>query len=312
LKAGGAYVPLDPSYPDERLAFLLRDAGVTALIARPETARRFPEHAGKVLEPIDPGARLEENPPPSAVPGSPAYVIYTSGSTGLPKGVVVTHASATTLFEVAAPLLDIDGREVWTLFHSYTFDLSVWEMWGALLHGGRVVVVPSDVSRSPAEFLDLLRRERVTVLSQTPSGFKALMREEETRPGGLHLRLLNFGGEALNPEDLGPWFERHPDRPAVFNLYGPTETTMFVTYRSIRPEDARAGPKSVLGRPVAGRRIHLLYASLRPVPIGVPGEICIGGAGLARGYLARPDLTAERFVPDPLGETPGARLYRSG
>src|SRR5439155_4884377 len=236
----------------------------------------------------------------------------TSGSTGLPKGVVVTHANAASLFDAAAPLLRLDESDVWTMFHSYAFDLAVWEMWGALLQGGRLVIVPQEISRSPGEFLELLRRERVTVLNQTPSGFKALMRAEEANADGLHLRLLNFGGEALHPEDLKPWVERHPDRPRMFNLYGPTETTMFVTYRPIRAADTKDGPRSVIGRPVAGRRVHLLDAFLRPVPIGVPGEICIGGAGLARGYLARPDLTAERFVPDPFANTPGARMYRSG
>jgi len=310
LKAGGAYVPLDPSYPDDRLAFLLRDAGATAVIARRETADRLPEHDGVVLLPVGARGGDEGNVPPSALPDHPAYVIYTSGSTGLPKGVVVTHANATSLFDVAAPLLRIDQNDVWTLFHSYAFDLSVWEMWGALLHGGRLVIVPAEVGRSSADFLELLRHERVTVLNLTPSAFRALMAEEGGR--GLHLRLLNFGGEALHPEDLGAWVERHPARPGLFNLYGPTETTMFVTYRAIRPEDARGGSRSVIGRPVASRRVQVLDPFMRPVPIGVPGEICIGGAGLARGYFARPDLTAERFVPDPRGDVPGARLYRSG
>jgi len=312
LKAGGAYVPLDPAYPEDRLAFMLRDAGVMALIARPETVERLREPAGAVLPPDAEGGGEEGNLPPAALADGPAYVMYTSGSTGRPKGVVVTHANVASLFEVAAPLLQIDDRDVWTMFHSFAFDLSVWEMWGALLHGGRLVIVPYSVSRSPAEFLDLLYRERVTVLNQTPSGFRALMGAEQEGAGSLCLRLLNFGGEALNPEDLRPWVERHPERPRLFNLYGPTETTMFVTYRPIRPEDARGGPRSVIGRPIASRSVHVLDSSLRPVPIGVPGEICIGGAGLARGYFGRPDLTAERFVPDPFASEPGARLYRSG
>jgi amino acid adenylation domain-containing protein/non-ribosomal peptide synthase protein (TIGR01720 family) len=328
LKAGAAYVPLDPAYPNDRLSFMLQDAGVVALVARQGILDRLPAHAGGVVlleaegatPPAAPAGRSgaapacadDANPPPEADPDSPAYVIYTSGSTGRPKGVVVTHANATSLFAAAAARLSLDERDVWTLFHSSAFDLSVWEMWGALAHGGRLVIVPYLVSRSPEEFLDLLRRERVTVLNQTPSGFRSLMRVEEEGAGGLSLRLANFGGEALNPDDLKPWVARHPDRPLLFNLYGPTETTMFVTWRRLRPEDMQGRPRSPIGRPIESARVHLLDAAMRPVPVGVPGEICIGGAGLARGYLGRPDLTAERFVPDPFGGTSGGRLYRSG
>jgi amino acid adenylation domain-containing protein len=320
LKAGGAYVPLDPAYPADRLAFMLEDAAAAALIASEGTIDRLPGYAGAiVLLDVEGPARStpstgdDANLAPAALPDSPAYVIYTSGSTGRPKGVVVTHRSAAALFESTREQFAFDGRDVWTQVHSYAFDYSVWEMWGALLHGGRLVLVPPLVGRSPEAFYELLHRERVTVLNLTPSEFRQLIQEDERHgEDALAVRLLNIGGEALNPEDLRPWVARHPDRPLLVNLYGITETTVIVTWHPLRSEDFRGRSKSVIGRPIPGWRVHLLDASLRPVPIGVPGEICVGGAGLARGYLGRPDLTAERFVPDPFAGPLGARLYRSG
>ncbi|HEV2846639.1 MAG TPA: condensation domain-containing protein, partial [Thermoanaerobaculia bacterium] len=197
------------------------------------------------------------------------------------------------------------AKDVWTLFHSYAFDFSVWEIWGALLYGGRLVVVPYWVSRSPEAFYELLRDERVTVLNQTPSAFRQLIQAEE---GDLALRYVIFGGEALEPAGLAPWFERHGDeRPRLINMYGITETTVHVTYRPV----GKADKVSAVGRPIPDLGVYLLDPALNLVPAGVPGEIFVGGAGLALGYLNRPELTAERFVPNPFGE-PGSRLYRSG
>jgi acyl-CoA synthetase (AMP-forming)/AMP-acid ligase II len=192
----------------------------------------------------------------------------------------------------------------------------VWEIWGALLHGGRLVMVPYWESRSPEAFYALLRDERVTVLNQTPSAFRQLVWAEESVLGGappaLALRLVVFGGEALELASLAPWFNRHGDeRPLLVNMYGITETTVHVTYRPIRQADLAAGRGSVLGVPIPDLTLHVVDAGLEPQPIGVPGEIAVGGEGVALGYLGRPELTAERFVPDPFGP-PGARLYRSG
>ncbi|HEX3526265.1 MAG TPA: amino acid adenylation domain-containing protein [Thermoanaerobaculia bacterium] len=301
LKTGAAYVPLDPAYPAERLAFALEDSGATLEI----TAEDF--------ENATIADRSPERPAVPADPGLPAYVIYTSGSTGRPKGVVVTHANVDRLFTATAPWFGFGADDVWTLFHSYAFDFSVWELWGPLLHGGRLAVVPFWESRSPEGFYRLLCDEKVTVLNQTPSAFRQLLWAEEAAAsrGDLSLRWVIFGGEALEPAGLAPWFARHGDeRPRLINMYGITETTVHVTFRPLRADDSGRG--SLIGRPIPDLSLHVLDAHLQPRPFLVAGEIHVGGAGLAQGYLGRPDLTAERFVPDPFTGEPGARLYRSG
>ncbi len=323
LKAGCAYVPMDPAYPPERLSLLLTDSGMAALVTRGPLVGRLDGllESGLALVLLDEEsaaiARAAAAPP--AIASSPrdlAYAIYTSGSTGRPKGVLVEHAQVLRLFAACEGWLGADARDVWTLFHSVAFDFSVWELWGALLHGGRLVVVPYAVSRSPVELYGLLAREGVTVLSQTPSAFRQLVWAEEEAGGGAAalaaLRWVVFGGEALEPAALAPWMARHGDqRPRLANMYGITETTVHTTLRTIRRRDlGRAA--SPVGRPLADLAVHLLDRDLERVAIGVPGELFVGGAGVARGYLERPELTAERFVPDPFAGEPGARLYRSG
>src|SRR6185436_18406274 len=322
LKAGGAYVPLDPAYPRERLAFMIEDADVQVLVGAKDVIATLPGTPRQILL-DDHRGRLEALPDgnlePLADGGSLAYVIYTSGSTGRPKGTQVSHGNVVRLFDATQAWFGFAERDVWTLFHSYAFDFSVWEIWGALLYGGRLVIVPYEVSRSPELFLVLLTRERVTVLNQTPSAFAPLAKADEERGdegrGGVStdLRLVIFGGEALDPASLAPWFARHGDeRPLLVNMYGITETTVHVTFRPLRAADARPQRRSVIGIPIPDLSLAVLDPELRPVPIGVPGELVIGGAGVARGYLGRPELTAERFVPDPFCGDPGARLYRSG
>jgi amino acid adenylation domain-containing protein len=257
----------------------------------------------------------DENLDLSAGPSDIAYIIYTSGSTGQPKGVLVSHFNIQRLFDQCMPWYRFLPTDVWTLFHSIAFDFSVWELWGALCYGGRLVVVPYWTSRSPTDFLKLLAAERVTVLNQTPSAFRNLIRTraESLRADAqaLALRYVIFGGEALEVSGLRPWFELYGDRsPQLFNMYGITETTVHVTYRPLAAADCEQ-PGSVIGEPIADLQLHLLDPYLEPVPIGVPGEIHVGGAGLALGYLNRPALTAERFIPDRFGE-PGERLYRTG
>jgi amino acid adenylation domain-containing protein len=323
LKAGAGYLPLDPSYPAERLAFALADSHVAVVLTMGEAAASLPQSPSPGLRVIDLAAEAAaiaaREPMSPGVPADaelPAYVIYTSGSTGRPKGVVIPHGHVARLLAATAPWFGFGPEDVWTLFHSYAFDFSVWEIWGALLHGGRLVVVPYWESRSPEAFYALLRDEKVTVLNQTPSAFRQLLWAEETVlagvPPALSLRRVIFGGEALDLPALAPGFARHGDeRPLLVNMYGITETTVHVTYRPIRRADLAAGRGSVLGVPIPDLTLHIVDGGLGVQPVGVPGEMVVGGEGVALGYLGRPELTAERFVPDPFGPA-GARLYRSG
>ena len=320
LKAGGAYVPFDPMYPADRLAFMIEDSGVRIVLTQ---AALEPAIAGTNVEAL----ALDRSSAWLAgfgdgnvdVPGEHAdqlaYVIYTSGSTGRPKGVLITHRNVTRLFAATADSYGFNERDVWPLFHSVAFDVSVWEIWGAFLHGGRLVVVPFETSRSPRAFYDLLLRERVTVLNQTPSAFRPLIREDERRDDGdqLALRYVIFAGEALDLSALRPWYQRHADtRPLLVNMYGITETTVHVTYRPVRLADAVSGRGSLIGPPMADLECYILDAHRQPVPVGVPGEMYVGGPGLGRGYLNRPELTADRFIDHPFRPGRGERLYKSG
>ena len=320
LKAGGAYVPLDPVYPLERLAFMLKDAQITVLLTQERLMAQLPTHRARVVcldtEQATLARQPETNPSCDVTADNVVYVIYTSGSTGTPKGVMVSHHNVVRLFIATHAWFHFDPQDVWTLFHSYAFDFSVWELWGALVYGGRLVVLPFWITRSPAALYDLLWRERVTVLNQTPSAFRQLMQATETLGDAakeLDLRLIIFGGETLEVQSLQPWFGHHGDRrPQLVNMYGITETTIHVTYCPLTATDAIQGLGSPIGIPIPDLQVSLLDACLNPVPIGVPGELYIGGAGVARGYLNRPDLTAQRFILHPFSTTPGARLYKSG
>lgn len=312
LKAGGAYVPLDPMYPAERLAFMARDAGVSVMLTEAAHAELWDGLDAPVLSwealQVTAAATSGQLEVRAIDPEHLAYVIYTSGSTGRPKGSLVTHGNLSRLFQASEAEYDFSSADVWTLFHSYSFDFSVWEMWGALLYGGRVVVVPYWTARASESFYDLLERERVTVLNQTPSAFVSLARVDETRQGNLALRYLIFGGEALDPSILTGWVNRRGDEwPRLINMYGITETTVHVTFRRLLRADL--GAASVIGKPLGHLTVHVLDSELRPLPPCVKGELFVGGAGVSRGYQGRPDLTAVRFVPDPFG---CGLLYRTG
>ncbi len=319
LKAGGAYLPLDPAAPEERLAHILDDSGVRLLLTQGHLLEHLPRQTGVEVLAID-GLVLdgyaESDPLTTLSADNLAYVIYTSGSTGKPKGTLLTHRNALRLFSATEAWFGFDERDVWTLFHSYAFDFSVWEIFGALLYGGRLVIVPQWVSRSPEDFYRLLCREGVTVLNQTPSAFKQLMAvacSADMATQQPALRYVIFGGEALDLQSLRPWFQRFGDRqPQLVNMYGITETTVHVTYRPVSEADLEGGLVSPIGGTIPDLSWYILDRDLNPVPRGAVGELYIGRAGLARGYLRRPGLSATRFVPNPFPGGAGERLYRTG
>ena len=324
LKAGAAYLPLDPTYPQERLLYMVDDSRVRVVVSGPEGRLSLPELPSDVrLIVVD--ERQADPPAAAAAAGTPvsgpenlAYLIYTSGSTGRPKGVEVEHRQVVRLLATTEAHFGFGPEDTWTLFHSCAFDFSVWELWGALLYGGRLVVVPHEVSRSPDQFVRLVASQRVTVLNQTPSAFRQFIRADADCGLEMSLKWVIFGGEALELNSLTPWIERHGDqRPQLVNMYGITETTVHASYRRISAADISAGRGSVIGRPLHDLGLYLVDAHLQPVPPGVPGEILVGGGGVARGYLERPELTRERFIPAeacPFAQRAGVqgRLYRSG
>ncbi len=329
LKAGGAYVPLDPGYPADRLAFMLGDAEVPVLLTESKLMAELPSLQAEVLA-LDDDRQFrgepDTNPVSDLTPDNLAYIIYTSGSTGRPKGVEVTHRTVAHLFSATGAKLGVQQGDVWTVVHSSAFDFSVWEIWGCLLQGGRLVVVPLETVQSSADLFELLCQERVTVLSQTPSALRGLLAARERALYGERdwaVRLIICGGDALDQE-LALQLAQLP--LPVWNFYGPTESSVWTTCSLLAPtssgesnDEASSSTRSQTetGTPSIGfalpeLQIYLLNEQLQPVPPGVPGELFIGGAGLARGYLRRPQLTAEKFIPHPFSDAPGNRLYRTG
>ena len=311
LKAGGAYMPIDPDYPSKQIDYMLRDSQSRHLILDSALPADI-DFDGTLVEVStqEDEVRTEAaNPVPVNQPEDLAYIIYTSGSTGDPKGTMIEHRNVVRLIFNDRTPFDFSPQDTWTLFHSYCFDFSVWEMYGALLTGGRLVIVPKLTSRDPQAFLALLAFHQVTILNQTPSAFYQLIEaEKQLEVDRLKLRMVIFGGEALKPILLKPFRQRHPT-VRLINMYGITETTVHVTYLEIEDDHIEKNSGNV-GRPIPTTTIYILDSHLNPLPIGVAGEICVGGAGVGRGYLGKPELTASRFIPNPFKE--GDRLYRSG
>jgi len=315
LKAGAAYVPIDPEYPQERIAFMLEDTGATVVLTSSTCMPQLPGFSPIYFLAIDTAWALigKESllvPGIKITPNQLAYVIYTSGSTGKPKGVLIEHRNVVRLFKTDSPLFDFNDSDVWSVFHSFSFDFSVWEMYGALFYGGRMVIVPGHLTKDLMQFAELLLAEKVTVLNQTPSSFYILQEVLAEKMLALSVRYVIFGGEALNPAKLASWMQLYPNCKLV-NMYGITETTVHVTYQSIDPQLA-LGSKSIIGKPIPTLGAYILDANQQPVPISVGGELYITGAGLARGYLNQPELTAEKFLKNSFGNTPNERMYRTG
>jgi len=313
LQAGCGYLPVDPDYPSARQEYLLGDSGCALVITDGDI--RADEEPVACVGPFTVLRRpVRKNP--ALVPPGTAYVIYTSGSTGAPKGCVVGHEHVLALFDAAACIFDFSADDVWTVFHSYSFDFSVWELWGALLYGGRAVQVSRETAADPALVKALLARESVTVLSQVPSFFGFLAQECELSPLTLPaLRHLVFGGEAVNPDDIRRWWAAGAAPAAeITNMYGITETTIHVTYCRLTSDllDRTPAGLTPIGVPLPHLAVRLMDEQGQPVPAGEPGEMWVSGRGVTHGYLNRAELTRSRFVTSGHSDGTRERFYRSG
>ncbi|NUS93221.1 MAG: amino acid adenylation domain-containing protein, partial [Nocardia sp.] len=323
LKSGAGYLPLDIAHPADRLEYVLTDADPVLVVTSGALRAGLPGDPGRIVTAEELLTDTGSGPVTDAErsrplrPDNTAYVIYTSGSTGRPKGVPITHRAVASYLTNACAEIGIRPGDVWTLFHSFAFDYSVWEIFGPLVSGGRVVIVDIATTRSPDEVVRLVAREKVTVFNQTPSAFQQFAAARERYAAGgepegaLALRTVILSGERLDPAGLASWYESNPRVPVLANSYGITETTVFVTYLPLSPRIAVPGAASAIGTALPGLRTHVLDRRLRPTPLGAWGELYVSGAQLSRGYLGRPVLSAARFVADPFG-APGTRLYRSG
>ncbi|MCB2407701.1 non-ribosomal peptide synthetase [Hymenobacter lucidus] len=310
LKAGAAYVPVDPDYPAARINYILEDSASRLVLHDTEPRADVREQwADRVFIDVTSLDYSGAAYCAAVQPHDLAYVIYTSGTTGLPKGVLIEHENVTRLLFNEQDLFDFTPDDRWSLFHSYCFDFSVWEMYGALLKAGTVVMVPKEIAQDSTAFYDFLHQQRITVLNQTPTAFRSLVQTNQARLTQLPLpvRYLIFGGEALMPAILREWHQAFP-ACRIVNMYGITETTVHVTYKEITLEEIDAN-RSNVGLPIPTLSCYILDQDLQQVPVGVIGELCVGGAGVARGYLNKPELTEQRFINNPSG--PG-KLYRSG
>ncbi|QED47028.1 non-ribosomal peptide synthase/polyketide synthase [Cytobacillus dafuensis] len=312
LKSGCAYVPVDPASPVERIQYILQDCSARFLISPSDWASPS-DFTGQVIK-IDNGIYESTTSVSSEVyyrgeANSLAYIIYTSGTTGKPKGVMVEHKNVTSLILNEKMPYQFSDKDIWTIFHSFSFDFSVWEMYGALLYGGTCVIVPKDIAQNPKKFLSLLQSENVTVLNQTPSAFSHLI-EEVSFNGvtNLNLRYVIFGGEALKPAMLYPWKLKFPNIHLI-NMYGITETTVHVTYKEITKHEIEENTSNI-GKPLPSLNAYIMNEHQQLVPTGTIGELYIGGEGVTRGYINKEALTKERFMLNPYNHS--EIIYRSG
>ncbi|MCK4260648.1 MAG: amino acid adenylation domain-containing protein, partial [Halanaerobiales bacterium] len=317
LKAGGAYLPIDPTYPENRIEYMVKDSEIDLLLTERGYLSNV-DFAGKILDVQDESIYTGDSSNLDVINQSHhlAYIIYTSGSTGTPKGVMIEHRNLVRLLFNDQFQFDFNEEDVWTMFHSQCFDFSVWEIFGALLYGGKLVVIPKLIAQNPDDYLEILLKEKVTVVNQTPTSFYNLSNSEmrahtKSSEKELKVRYIIFGGEALKPVMLKAWKERYP-KTRLINMYGITETTVHVTFKEIFDEDIEIKISNV-GTPIPTLKVYILDKHKHLLPCGVPGELCVTGAGVARGYLNRPELTEKKFIKNPFKINDSEeRLYCSG
>jgi amino acid adenylation domain-containing protein len=320
LKAGAAYVPIDSNSPAERTIRILKDTNTVMLLTRDHLLPSIQQIIKDTMQLIildnkSYHKEVRNNLVTATQPSDLAYVIYTSGTTGQPKGVMQMHANVMRLFTVTHEYFSFSSKDVWTLYHAYNFDFSVWEMWGALLYGGTLIIPSEQDVRDMSRFYNLCLRYRVSILNQTPSAFQAFAQQVMLdKSPALALRFIIFGGEMLHVSKLASWWERMgTGGPILVNMYGITETTVHVTLKELSIEEKR----SVIGKPLTDLKTYVLDKEGKPVSNGAIGELYISGAGLARGYLNQPELTQERFIANPFAtefdKNRGyTRLYKTG
>ncbi|MBW4635047.1 MAG: amino acid adenylation domain-containing protein [Iphinoe sp. HA4291-MV1] len=310
LKAGGAYVPLDPTYPKERLAFMLEDTQATILLTQQNLVASLPKHRAKVIC-LDADWEIiaqesADNPTGAVIPVNLAYIIYTSGSTGQPKGVMIPHKGIVNRLVSGTIRYQLTSNDRVLQKTSFSFDVSVWEMFGALLSGSRLVMARPGGHQDPSYLVKVMAQQQITLVDFVPAMLQLVL-EQPGLEGCISLRYVTCGGEAL-PLEVRDRFFALLSSVELHNCYGPSEVSIDATYWVC---DRHSSIISI-GRPIANQQVYILDEHLQPVPVGVPGELYVGGAGLARGYLNRPDLTAEKFIPHPFSDERGAYLYKTG
>lgn len=317
LKTGAAYIALDPKYPKDRLNYIVNDSDVKIVVKEKGIEDDVIEKKDLKFIDIDIDIDCSNDQckllKQTVYPDDTAYVLYTSGSTGNPKGALISHYNVVRLFQSTEYYYKFTNEDVWTFFHSYAFDFSVWELWGALLYGGKLVIVPYMISRSPKQFHQLLIDEKVTVLNQTPSAFRQLVNIDIEQDEKLNLRYVIFGGEALKKSILEPWVRKYGfDSPKLVNMYGITETTVHVTLGVVENFDDVEDDRIPVGKPLDDLQVYILDENKMLLPIGAVGEMYVGGGGVSKGYLNRPELTKERFVENPYSKNDNKIMYKSG
>lgn len=308
IKVGASYVPIDLSYPKERVEFIIKDSNAKLLITNKKSNLYKDIIDCYEIEEKELENYIGENVKSDINPDDIIYIIYTSGSTGTPKGAMIKHRNVVRLLKNDKFLFDFNDKDVWTMFHSVAFDFSVWEMYGALLYGGKLVLVAEDIAKDPVKFLELLRKEHVTVLNQTPTYFYNLLDcELKNKNNNLKIRYIIYGGEALKPNLIKGWKEKY-NFTKLINMYGITETTVHVTFKELADENFISSDSNI-GKAIPTLKVYILDKKQRLLPIGIEGEICVAGEGVCKGYLNRDELTKQKFIVSPFNKN--EILYRS-